>query len=266
MNETPHGPRRRADDGHGRPGVPAAPTGSSGPPPTDSDLDDDDYGDDAEPQPNRRRLLSGGRLVAMGAVVIVAGSGLALALTSSGGGGGDAGAGGSSSDEPTSEDAAFEFAECMREQGIEDYPDPQVDDNGVITSGPDDPEDLSPQEQVVWQEAQEACQGILDQASPAGREEPSAEELAERQDQALSQAQCMRDRGWDLPDPEITEDGGISMPISPDADSPIPGPGDPQEDQFEQDRQECHEQSGLPTPEGGVVGGRDGGGQGGGGS
>lgn len=262
MNETPHEPRRRADGGHGRPGVPATPTGSSGPSPTDADLDDDDYGEGAEAQPNWRRLLSGGRLVAMGVVVILAGGGLALTLTSGGGGGAD----GSPSDEPTPEDAAFEFAECMREHGIEDYPDPQVDDNGVITGGPDDPEDLSPQEQAVWQDAQEACQGIVDEASPAGGEEPSAEELAERQDQALAQAQCMRDRGWDLPDPEVNEDGGISMPISPGGDSPIPGPGDPQEDQFQQDRQECHEQSGLPTPEGGVVGGRDGDGQGGGGS
>jgi hypothetical protein len=256
MNETPHEPRRPADGGHG---VPATPTGSSGPPPTGTDVDDDDY-DEAEVQPNRRRFLSGSRLVAIGGVVILAGGGLALALTS--GGGGDNGAGGSSSDEPTAEDAAFEFADCMRENGIEDFPDPQVSDDGATLEGVPAPEDLSPEEQ----EAAEACQGILDEASQLDGEEFSAGELAEEQDRALAHAQCMRDRGWDLPDPEVTDGGDIAMPISPGEDSPIPGPGSPQWDQFEQDQQECFEEAGLHPPGGGVVEGEDGGAPGEGGS
>jgi hypothetical protein len=44
-----------------------------------------------------------------------------------------------------------EFAECLREHGIEDYPDPQISEGGYVLSGaplrPDDD----------WQAAQEAC-------------------------------------------------------------------------------------------------------------
>jgi hypothetical protein len=172
--------------------------------------------------------------------------GLALALTSGRGGGGDGGRGASSSDEPTSvQDAALQFAECMRENGIEDFPDPEVGDGGISVGGPD-PEGLPPQERAEYQAARDACQPIIDDAVQGG-EQLSPEEVAERQDDALAMAQCMRDRGWDMPDPEVTDDGAIRIRTEDD-DGGVPQPEDPNFDQYSQDQQACSEEAGLPTP------------------
>jgi hypothetical protein len=223
---------------------------------TPHEVEDEDDDDDEPEQPSRRRFLSGGRLAAaVGVVVVLAGVGLAFVLTGGGGDGGTGTAGSGSSDESTSlEEAAFRFAQCMREHGLEDFPDPQVSDGRVsfgAAPSPDEPENMSPEEQA----ASEACQHIIEEASPGGGEEElSAEELAELHDQVLAMAQCMRDRGWDMPDPEVTEDGGIMIGRSPD-EAGLPGPGDPRQDEFRQDQQECHEEAGLETPEGASSGG-----------
>jgi hypothetical protein len=260
MNETPHDPGGPDGDGPGRPDRPSAPSPSPGPRPPDTDLDsdpdldDDDLDDDEAGQPPGRRLLSGGRLaVIAGVAVIVVATGLALVLTSDGGGSAGEGGGGSSGEATSLEEAAFQFAECMREHGLEDFPDPQVTDQGVSLGGapsPDEPENMSAEER----EAAEACEHHLADTGPLEGEDLSPEELAERQDQALAMARCMRDRGWDMPDPEITEDGGIMISRSPEA-AGIPGPGDPRQDEFRQDQQECHEEAGLETPEGASSGG-----------
>lgn len=249
MNETPREPRPPDEGDLNRPDEPDGLHRQED--------HDDDYDDQAEDQPSRRRFLSGSRLAAVaGVVVIVAGAGIALALTGGGGRGGE-GSDGSSSDEPTSlEDAALRFTECMRDEGI-DMPDPQVTDDGMRVSGGPDPENLSPRQQ----EAKEACQRFLDQMDRQEGEDLSPEEIAERQDQALAMSECMRDRGWDIPDPEVREDGSISIAVDIEGDDRIiPAPEDPDFDQFKQDQQACHEESGLPGPRGGAgaSGGRDG--------
>jgi Pectinacetylesterase len=60
--------------------------------------------------------------------------------------------------------AAFKFSECMREHGIDDYPDPTVEpDGGIHFEGiPGDPSSEQ------FQAAKEACQPILDEAPPQG--------------------------------------------------------------------------------------------------
>jgi hypothetical protein len=60
-------------------------------------------------------------------------------------------------------DAALDFAKCMREHGV-DMPDPTFQDGGMLMQAPkgmkkDDPK---------VQEAQKACQPILDRARPKG--------------------------------------------------------------------------------------------------
>jgi hypothetical protein len=209
----------------------------------------------------KRRILAGGRLLAVGvAALLVAGGGTAFAMTQGGDddsdddGTGD-GRGGPPSEEEQEafEDAAFEFAQCMRDHGIEDYPDPEVDGNGGMTQRGPGPGG-SPQQAEEMEEAHEACQPILDEAMP---EPPdlSPEEEAEMQDQAVAMAQCMRDRGWEeFPDPQVS-DGGIAIQLGPD--SGIPGPEAPDFEQFELDQEECMEESGLGGP-GGRAGGLDG--------
>jgi hypothetical protein len=97
--------------------------------------------------------------------------------------------------------AALDFARCMRKQGI-DMPDPQVDEQGRVTMriGPDkgggggarpDPKKL--------EAAQKSCGRLLGGGDGPDQMDPAA------RDAMVDYARCMRDQGVDLPDP--TGDG-----------------------------------------------------------
>jgi hypothetical protein len=55
----------------------------------------------------------------------------------------------------------LEFARCMRDNGVDDLPDPQVNENGVLVVGVPWARDAD-----EWGAAQEACQQIVDDATP----------------------------------------------------------------------------------------------------
>lgn len=99
---------------------------------------------------NRRRVI---------AVALAALAGLLVACS----GGDDDGPGRDlSAEEKARLEEETEFAQCLREQGFEDYPDPQVSEGGYLLSGsPMRPDD-------AWQAAQEACSdaGAGDGAEP----------------------------------------------------------------------------------------------------
>jgi hypothetical protein len=136
---------------------------------------------------------------------------IALALAACGGGGdsdgvasltdttgqtttdGSQGSGGGESDQ---QEAALEFAQCMREHGV-DFPDP-VNGRFEFRSTPGD-------NQQKVQEAQEACQHLLEDAMPPIDEE----QQAELREATLEFAKCMREHGVDFPDPQFQEDGGV---------------------------------------------------------
>lgn len=144
---------------------------------------------------------------------------LTLAACASGGGddgvatlgqGDGSGADASASPSVDPEDALAEFAECMRDNGIEDFPDPQIDENGGITiQAPGGGGDGAPSEEDLedLQAAMEACQDLLPQGLGPG--EISEEDQAAFQDALLEYAQCMRDQGIDYPDPALSEGGGF---------------------------------------------------------
>jgi hypothetical protein len=91
-----------------------------------------------------------------------------------------------SSDGKTDEDKNREFARCMREHGV-DVPDPEPGQGGVTIKEPN-PEKVRP--------AREACQHLLPNG---GVPEPlDPEEL----DKARERAECMREHGIDVPDPD----------------------------------------------------------------
>lgn len=160
----------------------------------------------------RRRWRFDGRLVT---IVL-----LATALLA--GCGGSSGGGTSSS---ASGDRAVRFAECMRDNGVPDFPDP-VDGRITMRSGGDP---------AAMQAAQAACQKL----APGGR---TTEQM---QEQILAFSQCMRDNGVpDFPDPEGP--GRLLIPRTIDTQSP----------QFEQARQACQGKlRGSGWGEGGGVGG-----------
>ncbi|MGZ8611980.1 MAG: hypothetical protein ACXWX0_06895 [Actinomycetota bacterium] len=160
---------------------------------------------------------------------------LALALTACGGGGdggvatlqdGAMGAQASASPSMSDEEALQAFAECMRENGVEDFQDPQVDDDGRITFGigraaGEDGGPPSGEDRGVMQDAMEACQDLLPQGLGGGPGGISAEDEAAFQDVMLEYAQCMRDHGVDMPDPDFSGGGGfIGMAEGADLDDP----------------------------------------------
>ena len=68
---------------------------------------------------------------------------------------------------PTSDplqQAAFEYARCLRDNGIEDYPDPQVRDDGIEIASALDLNTHTNEEVAA---AQEACQPILEAVEPS---------------------------------------------------------------------------------------------------
>ena len=85
-----------------------------------------------------------------------------------GGGSEDSGASTSSDEELSAAEKAelkteSEFAQCMRDRGIDRFPDPQVNDDGFKVVG-------APWEQDTdeWNEAQQSCQHVFDEAAAPG--------------------------------------------------------------------------------------------------
>jgi hypothetical protein len=129
------------------------------------------------------------------------------------------------------EDAMLKFAECMREHGV-DMPDPSPG-GGVRMNG----EGLSEEQMEA---AQSACQKWMDMAEP----EDGGEELTEEEKQSfLDMAACMRERGYNFPDPEF--DGGRVTQKVEKGEGDLPGPDDPA---FQQDMEECSAEAGLEPP------------------
>lgn len=155
-----------------------------------------------------RRALTRGRLAAGATVVLAGAAALALTLTGGDGSGSGSSDGSGSAGASSSDDPALQYARCMRDNGIEDFPDPQPSDDGGISIG-DAVADQRDTEEFVA--AEEACQHFLDAApDPEATPLPPAER-AELQDQWNAVAQCVRDQGHDFPTPEVDEWGRTEM-------------------------------------------------------
>ncbi|GII57157.1 hypothetical protein Pth03_55460 [Planotetraspora thailandica] len=106
------------------------------------------------------------------------------------------------------EEQGRKFAQCMRDHGV-DMPDPQADANGRMSLRLD-----SKGGTAKIDEAMKACQSL----SPFGDKGRAL--TPEQQDQARAFAQCMRDNGVDMPDPDFSggtvKIGGPGMKINAD--------------------------------------------------
>jgi hypothetical protein len=110
-----------------------------------------------------------------------------------------AGCGGSSSGNSNTtaanQEKAVKFAQCMRENGISQFPDPDASGNltidGVLNGSSLDPNSSE------WQQAIAACKGLQPPGFTGG-----GERSADQQEAALKFAQCVRGNGVpDFPDP-----------------------------------------------------------------
>jgi hypothetical protein len=99
------------------------------------------------------------------------------------------------------EENLLEFAQCMRDNGVPEFPDPSFDGNGNLEFG-------ARQELGVDREtlngAFEACGDLVEgliQNFIGG-------DFTELEDTFLEFAECMRDNGIDMPDPDFSQGFG----------------------------------------------------------
>ena len=105
-----------------------------------------------------------------------------------------------------SEDQALEFSQCMRDQGL-DFPDPTLDADGNLTMGDLDmavfgstPDEV----RANLEGAMDDCSEYLEGVSFGGGQMP---DLVELQDTFLEFSACMRENGYDIPDPDFSGGG-----------------------------------------------------------
>ncbi|HEX8803971.1 MAG TPA: hypothetical protein VF743_07250 [Acidimicrobiales bacterium] len=162
------------------------------------------------------------------------------AAADDGGGSDDGGGGQGPSPEQDAElqDAMLEYAQCMRDHGI-DMPDPEFGDGGATVRmvGPAPGPDGGPSEE--FEAADEACHHIIEAVEPDIDLDP--EEQAELQDRMVAFAECMRERGHDMPDPEVDGEGRVTMRAPRAMDSPGEGP----DEDFERDAEACNDEAGM---------------------
>jgi hypothetical protein len=135
----------------------------------------------------------------MSKIVLFAGAFAALALTAAACGIGPQ----ASADRPTPNPTTVyhQFAQCIRDHGLPDFPDPTLDAQGQ----PHLPDGVAKPPDAILQ----ACLSILNQLPPSSR--PNSGDS--QNDPAMMRrfAQCMRDHGiQDWPDPD--SDGNFHFP------------------------------------------------------
>lgn len=127
----------------------------------------------------------------------------AVALAACGGSGPGSGGGEGAS----VEEAGLEFTECLRAHGVE-VEDPKPGQKNIEVGGDNDP---------TTQKALAACDGKLG----ADGQELSSAEQEDFREGALALAQCLRDEGIDMGDPEFLGPGKFHLDIAGiDTDSP----------------------------------------------
>lgn len=97
---------------------------------------------------------------------------------------------------PTAEEAALLFAECMRENGVDDFADPVGGDQDKVDTGSKGDADRNEVEA-----AYQACKGLN-----KGATKEKGPDGAGEQDQLYELAVCMRANGFDMPDPHPSGD------------------------------------------------------------
>jgi hypothetical protein len=152
-------------------------------------------------EPTRDATVRGTRLVRLFATLVVGGVMLGPAAC----GGSDSAkssssTSGGSSNGGTASDQAVKYAECMRENGVPGFPDPQ---NGrlVLRAGEGGVDPNSPK----FQSAQRKCRSLAPSGLQAGGGGGQA-----TQDSVLKFARCMRKNGVpNFPDPQVQGGGAV---------------------------------------------------------
>lgn len=125
------------------------------------------------------------------------------------------------SDGPNGKGSGLKYAQCMRENGIREFPDPSGDGKLTLRSKPGSKLDPN---SPAWKKAEEACKGL--------RPEPSEAQKQQMKAQGLKYSQCMRENGIkEFPDP--SPDGGMMLRMKKGTDL------DPQSPKFKKAQEAC---------------------------
>jgi len=151
------------------------------------------------------------------------------------------------------EQAMLDFAQCMRDQGI-DMADPTVDENGnfqmMRPSGGGVNGEFDPADREAMQAAREACSQYLEGIAQQFQQV----DMTEMQDLMLQYAACMRENGVDMPDPDFSSsDQGPGGRLGFDT-----GDFDPSDPTFQAANEACQSifgANGMPGFMGGGPGG-----------
>jgi hypothetical protein len=130
----------------------------------------------------------------------------------------------SASREKQAREAGLQYAQCMREHGI-DMPDPVAGQRGIRLSLP---EGASPAKAKA---ADAACSKYLKKI----KSQPMSEEQQKKfRDAALANARCMREHGIDMPDPTFGPNGEASIKMRKGS-----GGVDPDDSRFQEAQKAC---------------------------
>ena len=102
-------------------------------------------------------------------------------------------------EDATDEEMALAFVACVREAGIDEMPDPTVRSDGTVQLLPPG------QQQVLadpdFQEAAEGCVDLIENATFFS----NAPTISDFEDDLLAFAQCLRENGVDVDDPDLSK-------------------------------------------------------------
>lgn len=104
------------------------------------------------------------------------------------------------SPEAVDEDSILAFAQCMRDNGIEDFEDPDIGADGSVGFRFGGAVQDSEADRDTIRAAFEACQEHLGGLSFG----PGSRDRSEIEDTLYEFAVCMRENGFDMPDPDFS--------------------------------------------------------------
>lgn len=120
----------------------------------------------------------------------------------------------------TDEEQALAFADCMRTEGV-DFPDPVVNADGSVDffGANGTREDGGFARDADFESAVDTCGSLIEGASFL----PDDGDFTELEDSFLEVAECLRDNGIDVPDPQFGAGGpGAGGPFGADFDPEDP--------------------------------------------
>ena len=140
--------------------------------------------------------------------------------------------------EPSSasdEEAILAFSACMRDNGLDDFEDPEIGADGEIVFGFRQLAQAGEVDRETVRAAMDACREHLEGLSFG----PGTIDRSEIEDELYEFAACMRDNGYDMPDPDVS---GIGTPGEGggQGDGPF-GEIDPEDAEFQAALEACQD-------------------------